>query len=364
MMRASEDGTEREGLLMRRTRSLLVLIGACLAVAASTGATAHAQGLVKVKMGQSVPTLGFLPVVAARALDTFAAEGVDLQWTLISGGDPPTLAALDAGEIDLAAVGSEAPLIAASKGAPYQIVYSLMSRMSVDLTVSNAFLKRAEVSPGDPLEKRLVALRGATIGVAAVRGAQERIARWLIGRAGLDPAKDINIALIGAPPALRAALEKGLIDGYVLTAPEGQLAEQGGFGKVFIRLGSEIPELRAFHHTVLVVKKPWAQSNPDAVTRVLRALIKASDRTLGDTKTVAQAIHQKFYAKAPAEAIHAAVEGLKDGVSGQGRMTPKSIAFLLEFTAGTGHKFDRPLDAARGEGDFWTNRFIDLAVRK
>ena len=66
--------------------------------------------MTPVRIGQSTISLGFLPVWAARAYDTFAQQKLDLNWALINGGDPAALAALDSGDIDLAATGGDAVL--------------------------------------------------------------------------------------------------------------------------------------------------------------------------------------------------------------------------------------------------------------
>jgi ABC-type nitrate/sulfonate/bicarbonate transport system substrate-binding protein len=95
-------------------RLLLLALFAIAAVLPS----AHAQAPLKTKIGQAVPTLGFLPLYAARATDAFAAAKIEAEFASIPGGDPTTLAALDAGDIDFAAVGAETALLAISKGAP------------------------------------------------------------------------------------------------------------------------------------------------------------------------------------------------------------------------------------------------------
>jgi NitT/TauT family transport system substrate-binding protein len=343
--------------------STLFSVVLALGLAVAMAAPAMAEPPVKVRLGQAVPALAFLPIYAARALDTFTAEGISLEWAAIPGGDPTTLAALDAGDIDLAAVGSETPLVAYSKGAPYEIIYSLMSRMSLELTVSRGFLERTGVLPGDPIEKRVAALKGATIGVSAIRGTQERVARWLVGRFGGDSQHDLNAANIGVPTALRAALEHNAIDAYLLSTPEGALAEEAGVGKVLIRLGSDLEELRQFHHLVLAVKKDWAEKNAATVVKVARALIAASRRTVEDPAMVAAAIQQKFFPKVAPAILAASVASLKGGVADNGRMTEASIAFLIKFSAATGAGLDKPLDAAKGEDVFWTNRYVDAALK-
>ena len=161
---------------------------AMLALAALTNSPwVHAQEATSLRIGQATTSVSFLAIWAARALDTFKPQEIDLKWAAIPGGDPTVLAALDAGDIDLAAVGTDTPLAAVAKGQDFVLVYALMSQMSLELVVSNAFLARKGISPSDPLQKQIESLKGATIGVSAVRGAQDRVARWLVAQAGLDP---------------------------------------------------------------------------------------------------------------------------------------------------------------------------------
>src|SRR5690242_9645706 len=116
---------------------------AALLVAALPLGSAAAQSPVKVRIGQATPALSFLPIYAARALDTFRAAGVELEWSAIQGGDPPTLAALDSGNIDFAAVGTETALQAIDKGQSFTLVYSLISTVSLAVVASTAVLAPA-----------------------------------------------------------------------------------------------------------------------------------------------------------------------------------------------------------------------------
>ena len=198
-----------------------------------------------VRIGQGVSTLSFLPLWSARALNSFAAEGLTANAVVIPGGDATALAALDAGDIDLAAVGSETVMRAFAKGQPFEMVYSLMSKVSLDLVAAPALLDRAGVKPGDPLAKRLAALKGAVVGVAAIGGAQEAAARWLAAKGGLDPKNDIKVAQVGNPVAIQAALENKRIDAFVLSPPEGYIAEKANTGKILVTLGQRFPCSRA-----------------------------------------------------------------------------------------------------------------------
>jgi ABC-type nitrate/sulfonate/bicarbonate transport system substrate-binding protein len=314
---------------------------------------AHAADLVR--LGQATTSLGFLPVWAARALDTFAAEGLALQWVAIPGGDPATLAALDGGDIDVAAVGSDTALAAIAKGQPFEVVASLMDRVSLDLVVSEAFLKRAAVAPSDPLERRIAALKGAVIGVSAVGGAQDRAVRWLAGKGGVDP-KSLQVAMVGGPPALQAALANGRIDAFILSPPEAQIARAAGAGRVLVSLSLDFPELQGVPFLVLVARTPIA--TPATLIRGLRALAAGSAAVTSRPEATADAIEQKFFPKIPIPIMREAVMALQGGVTRRGLLDQASADAMLRFARDSG------IDVAGVDpAQFWTPGYIDVALK-
>jgi NitT/TauT family transport system substrate-binding protein len=344
-----------------RTRSILtVAAGLALGSMLPGVSRAQAQNEQRVRIGQSTTSLSFLPIWAARALDLFKPQGLALDWAAIPGGDPSALAALDSGDIDFAAVGSETVLQAISKGQPFVLIYPVMGKMSLELVVSEAFLKRTGVSPADPLAKRIGALKDATLGVSAVRGAQERVARWLIAQGGLDPAKDLKVAMIGPPPAIHAALDHNQIDGFLLSPPEGAITEEAKTGKVLVRLGDEFPKLRNFPFLVLVAKGPIEGAKRDLAVKVVEALIAASEAVAKDPGRVASEIQRRFFAKVAPEVIAKAVESMANGILDP-RFGDAQIASALAFTADTGGQLQTQLEAAAGSGRFWTNEIVDAA---
>ncbi len=311
-----------------------------------------------VRIGQATPAVSFLPVMAARALDTFGASGLALEWAAIPGGDPAALAALDSGDIDLAAVGSETLLNAIVRGQPFQLVASLMSKVSLELVVSSKLLERTGLSPADdPLPKRLAALKGAVVGVSAIGGTQDRAARWLARQAGLDPRTGVQVAMAGPPPAIQAALEAGRIDAFVLSPPEGLLAEDARTGHVLIRMGDEFPALKGVPSLVLAVKTPVAKRA--LVVAALKALQAASAQVLADPAASAAAIQKALFPRLKPEVLAAAIIGLKNGIEDRGRLSPAGMAALVAYAG----EAAAGLDAAHGEGRFWTNAYWDEAAR-
>src|SRR5260370_30678058 len=166
--------TEGAKMLIDRRTALL----STLALPALATRGWAAPGLDKVRLGQPTTSLSFLKIFAARALDTFSAENIELEWASIPGGDPAVLAAVDSGDLELAAVGSDTALAAIAKGQSFKIVYTLMSKLPYDLTVSKAFLAKSGVALDAPLGKRLGGLQTAVVGVSALGGAQDPLTGW------------------------------------------------------------------------------------------------------------------------------------------------------------------------------------------
>jgi ABC-type nitrate/sulfonate/bicarbonate transport system substrate-binding protein len=348
-------------MAMRSHNSIfrLLAIGAALLL---MPASASAQQTIRIAQG--VSTLSFLPLWAARALNTFSAQGLTANAVVVPGGDAATLAALDAGDIDLAAVGSETVLRAAAKGQPFEIVYSLMSKVTLQLVVSPALLDRTGAKASDSLEKRLGALKGATVGVAAVGGTQDAAARWLAAKGGLNPKADVKVAQIGNPVALQAALDNKQIDAFVLSPPEGFLAEKSGSGIILASLGDDFPVLDHQPFLVLAAKKPIDDQKAMLFVKTVRALQAASDELIKQPDQTAQAIQKQFFSKATPESVAAAVKAMNSGVADGGKLDAEGFSNMLTFAKEMGTNFGKEFDAKAAENDLWTNRFVEGAKTK
>lgn len=337
----------------------IVVVGAALALLPDA-----AQAQQAVRIGLGAPTLSFLPIWSARALDTFKPQGLTANVVALPGGDASALAALDAGDIDLAAVGPDSMLRAAAKGQPFEIVYSLMSKVTLQLVVSPDLLARTGVKASDPLDKRIAALKGTLVGATALAGAQEIAARWLAGKGGLDPKNDLKVAQVGSPTAIQAALEAKRIDAFVLSPPEGFLAEKAGTGTVLVSLGDDFPLLAKQPYLVLVAKKPISPATADLITKTAKAMQAASAATISKPDDTAAAIQKQFFAKADPQAIAAALKTMSSGAAEGGKIDVESMQNALTFAKEVGTNFGKEFDAKASENDLWTNQYVEAAKAK
>jgi ABC-type nitrate/sulfonate/bicarbonate transport system substrate-binding protein len=340
----------------------------CLARLALAGALALLPTLASadqsVRIAQGFASLSFLPLWAARALNSFKDQGLTATVIVSPGGDPAALAALDAGDVDFAAVGTESALRAVAKGQPFEIVYNLMSKVTLEMVVAPSLLAKAGVKPGDPLQKRITALKDATIGVAAIGGTQETAARWLAAKGGLDPKKDIKIAQVGSPVALQAALENKRIDAFVLSPPEGYLAAKSGAGTILVSFGNDFPLLANQPYLVLVAKKPIDDKASALIVKTARALQTASASLVANPEPAALAIQKQFFTKADPAAILAATKALDTGVAGGGKLDVQALQNQLTFSREVGTDLGKDFDAAASQNDVWTNSFVERAGKK
>ena len=345
-------------------RSIHRLTRAATLAAALSLLPTLASAQQSVRIAQGFAALSFLPVWAARALNSFSAEGLTPTVIVSPGGDPAALAALDAGDVDLAAVGTESALRAVAKGQPFEIVYNLMSKVTLQVVVAPSLLEKSGVKPGDPLQKRIAALKGATIGVAAIGGTQETAARWLAAKGGLDPKADIKIAQVGSPVALQAALENKRIDAFVLSPPEGYLAAKSGAGTILVSLGDDFPLLANQPYLVLVAKKPIDDKASALIVKTAQAMQAASAALVAKPESAAMAIQQQFFAKADPAAVVAAIKALKSGVAGGGKLDVQALQNQLVFSREVGTNFGKDFDAAASQNELWTNSFVERAEKK
>jgi NitT/TauT family transport system substrate-binding protein len=345
-------------------RSIWCLVRATVLAAVLSLLPTWASAAESVRIAQGFASLSFLPLWGARALDSFATEGLAGTVIVSPGGDPAALAALDAGDVELAAVGTESVLRAVAKGQPFEIVYNLMSKVTLEMVVAPSLLEKSGVKPGDPLQKRIAALKDATIGVAAIGGTQETAARWLATKGGLNPKTDIKIAQIGSPVALQAALENKRIDAFVLSPPEGYLAARSGAGTILVSFGDDFPLLANQPYLVLVAKKPIDAKAAGLIVGTARAMQAASASLRSNPDTAASAIQKKFFAKADPAAILAAVKALDGGVAGGGKLDAQALQNQLVFSREVGTQFGKDFDAAASQNDWWTNSFVEQAAKK
>jgi NitT/TauT family transport system substrate-binding protein len=174
---------------------------------------ANAQEKLRVGLSSVSATQGAIWVAEERGL--FKKYGVDPEVIVIGGGASRVVSSLLAGEIQFSVGGGDSVIRASLKGADTVLAVSPLK----------TGLQRLMVRPDI---KTLAELKGKKIGVTRFGSASHWVLQLFLRKWNMRN-DDIQILQLGSSPANLAALDKGGIDGAVLTLPSFFVAEERGY---------------------------------------------------------------------------------------------------------------------------------------
>lgn len=199
------------------------------------------------------------PAKIAQAENTFAKEsGAQVDWRKFDSGSS-VLRALASGDVQIGNIGSSPLAVAASQKLPVEVFL-----IASELGSSEALVVKKEIaSPQDLIGKRIAVPFISTTHY----GLLAALNHW-----GIDP-KQVEIVNL-QPPAIAAAWLRGDIDGAFVWAPAVNELEKTG--KVLTD-SAQVGKWGSPTLDVWVVRKDFAQKNPELVTAFARSTLKAQD---------------------------------------------------------------------------------------
>lgn len=128
------------------------------------------------------------------------------------------------------------------------------------------------VKTGSPV-RTVADLKGKKIGCSTPTALSTYFANLAITRAGLIPGKDVTIAYIGAPPAVYAALQHGLVDCGWSVPPLSTEEIDKGQARLLFSASQYAPH---WFDNCIVADAQFVQANPDITRQFLAALGEAT----------------------------------------------------------------------------------------
>ena len=377
-------------MLMKRTRSMLfvslaaliVLISACGGTSTSGGSGANSgqqsnsvqnshasstqggaaeqgasnsqpQELPTATFALTVETLSYGPLFIAVEEDYFKEEGVDLKFVQVDGG-APAVQALVGGSVQFAALDSGGINQANDKGVDFIGIQSNVNKLTMDLVLSNEAIQRIGIDRSAPIEERLQALKGLTIGITGPGAATDTFTRYYLRQAGLTE-DDVKIIAIGGGPSLAAALKQGQIDGFMLSPPQPQIVEADGTGQIFIAASQgDVPDLDIFPYEIMATRRSYAKENPEIVKAVATAISRANNLMLDHPEEALAVLQRRFRTVEP-DILKSAVEAVTAAVPRDGTMTKEGWDVAVKIHKGA-NMITQDLDTQ--EGLLWTNEYV------
>jgi ABC-type nitrate/sulfonate/bicarbonate transport system substrate-binding protein len=284
----------------------------------------------------------------------FLEEGLDMEFVEIDSGQLG-VSAVVTGLADFVDLGVEDVVGLQAQDRDIVMIYSMVDSLTMDLVVRTEVLEEKGVSRESALEDRYAALEGLTFGITRPGAPTELYPKWFLIQAGLDPDTDAEFVAVGGGAALLAALETGQIDAYMLSAPTPIVAEQAGFGQILImNSAGDVPEFSAFAFESVVVRREWAEENPEFVEGYARAMDRANQFIIDNTEESAEIIQSTYFPDSDLDTVLISLEALLPAVRPDGELSEDGVRNQLQVVDDLGLLEEMP---DTSEGVLWTNDF-------
>jgi NitT/TauT family transport system substrate-binding protein len=261
-------------------RMLSRLLGTTLFVLFATGPSFSVPAMAqadKVSVGYSNIAGAQIMLWTAADNGYFTNHGVNADVQLIAGG-ANTVAALVAGQVQIADAGGSEALSAVANGADLVVIG----------TVSPVYAYVLEVTPDIQSPADLV---GKKLGVATFGGSADIATRVVLRQYGIDPESDVTLIATGSAANRTAALLSGAIQGGMAGGPPDTLSlEAQGLHPLFDLAALKLPAAI----DAIIAQRAWVNANHDLVQRYVDSLVEANAHARQDREGTI-ALLKKYY---------------------------------------------------------------------
>jgi ABC-type nitrate/sulfonate/bicarbonate transport system substrate-binding protein len=215
------------------------------------------RGLKDIVLAGGALGLNWLPVHLAMSAGIFEANGlrVSLKRT---GSAEKAIAAVKAGEADLAITPPEGAIADEVAGGALRILAGNVNRLPLSLIATPRFTRIEE-------------LKGKVLGTSTMTEGTAIYTREMLSRHGLNYPADYQLVVVGMHPARWKALQEGTIDAAVL--PLNFVGEDAGYANLG-ELSDYIPDIV---YTAIVGDRRWATTHREQITTLLAGLREATE---------------------------------------------------------------------------------------
>lgn len=216
---------------------------------------AHASAAEKIRVSVTNYNMSYLAAGVAAKRGFFKEEGLDVEIVRMNAN--VAMSSLISGDVDYTMIFASV-IRAAMRGIPLKVIAVLID------SPPYAFIARPEIST-------MNTLKGKTVGIGVYGSSNDIIARMMLERSGIDPDKDTKLVAFGSDGARFAALKEGLVEAAIIAPPADAQARKLGLNVL-----ARANDLFKFPHIGLGTTNKKFKENPQEITRVIRAFIKAN----------------------------------------------------------------------------------------
>ncbi|WP_196249903.1 ABC transporter substrate-binding protein [Rhodococcoides fascians] len=252
--------------------------------------------MTALRVNTSVPTITIAGALAMDAQDIDAAHDLDVQFDMAGASSTLSIEAVLSRDADLALAGPPSILAAMRQGAPLTILGSTANNLQV-LVIRQDVIDRLGLTADAPVEERMEALRGLTIGTNPSGSTYQTLLRTELGRYGLNPDEDVNLIGIQDSNALISGIAQGQFDAVATSSGVIEQAVVNSGAVVWlsgprgdIEATADVPVL------AMVGRTDWVDENSETVDKFRDAMADSLDALEADRDTLGPVIKEKYFA--------------------------------------------------------------------
>jgi ABC-type nitrate/sulfonate/bicarbonate transport system substrate-binding protein len=296
---------------------------------------AAAQGLTKLTMAITSPSIPASTARIVKELGIFQKHGLDVAITVMESGSVATMS-LISGSTNFAISAPTDVVIAQARGQNLVALTTAYHGNSAVLVLSKATVEKLGVAPTAPVSERFKALNGLVI---ATPSATSTYTVGVKGAAEAVGAK-INFAHL-AQPAMIAALQTGAIQGFVSGAPFYAQPVLNNTGVIWFDgpKGEIPPQYTPSNVIVVMAQRDYAAAHLDLVKRVVDSFLdfgKTATERPADVRAALGRLYPEIDPKLLDLLFESELNGFKVGM-----LTAEEMAHDIEFTRSTGSDLSR-----------------------
>src|SRR6266850_7488756 len=245
--------------VMSKTKSVgsLLITSLYLIIELLLPAVGHAAALERLTIGWSAIAGSQAPFWITKEAGLFEKNGLDVTMIYVDGGSKATQA-LMSGDVPIAQVGGNAPVVARLRGADVTLIAGLLNVLAYSMIVSPEIKK-----PED--------LRGKKLSVSRFGSNSDYATRKILLKWGLKPDVDVAVLQIpGGQPARMAAIQTKQVHGMVAQPPVTSLARK--FNLNIIAEPEDFGD--AYPTTPVASRVSYIRDKRDTVRKFTRALLE------------------------------------------------------------------------------------------
>jgi NitT/TauT family transport system substrate-binding protein len=298
------------------------LFATVLAVLIAASAWAQAPKHEKLVVAAApTPLLHWYPFYVALGANYFADEGIDVEIVGLNSGTAMA-AAIAGGGADVAPLAMTHAVTSGAQGGGLVATSALFTKDAI---------AKSGITPGMPLDEKIKRLAGLTLGITAPGGASDiQIRKMLLAR-GLDPDKAVKLQPLGNQAAMLAAVQKKAVDGFVMSSPVDEIAQQRGTGVIAIDPFAEpIPELAEVPYSVWGTSRATLQKRPAVIAASLRAITRAIKLAAENPEETLRVMRPQIK-DVPPEAIDAVIEKYRHGAARTPVISPAQVEATVRW---------------------------------